>query len=101
MIPFVYIYIYIQTIYHIIIKRFKDKKSPPPSPSPTANKKKVSGYKSEILIKYKRIKWTPRRKASLLLPGGKTWLKIQGTLANERYGNLVTIIIYDFESMIH
>ena len=29
---FVYIYIYIKNIHHIIIKRFKDKKSPPPTP---------------------------------------------------------------------
>ena len=36
---------------------------------PHQNKKKVFGYKSEILIKYKRIKWTPSRKASHLLPG--------------------------------
>ena len=36
------------------------------------NKKKVSAIKSEILIKYKRIKWTHSCKASLLLPGGKS-----------------------------
>ena len=35
------------------------------------NKTKVSVVKSEILIKCKRIKWTPTRKASLLLPGEK------------------------------
>ena len=34
------------------------------------SKKKVSALKSEILIKYKRIKWTPSCKASLLLLGG-------------------------------
>ena len=34
------------------------------------NKTKIFGVESEILIKYKRIKWTPSRKASLLLPGG-------------------------------
>ena len=32
--------------------------------------KKVSALKIQILIKYKRIKWTPSRKATLLLPGG-------------------------------
>ena len=33
-------------------------------------KKKVSALNSQILIKYKRIKWTPSCKATLLLPGG-------------------------------
>ena len=33
-------------------------------------RKKVFGMESEILIKYKKIKWTPIRKALLLLPGG-------------------------------
>ena len=37
---------------------------------PPGDKKKVSGVKSDILIKYKRIKWTPSRKALLLLPVG-------------------------------
>ena len=32
-------------------------------------KYKVFGVESEILIKYKRIKWTPSRMASLFLPG--------------------------------
>ena len=43
---------------------------PHPDPHPHQNKIKFSGDKSKILIKYKRIKWTPSRKASLLLPGG-------------------------------
>ena len=34
-------------------------------------KQKVFGVESEILIKYKIIKWPPSRKAPLLLPGGK------------------------------
>ena len=37
---------------------------------PHPNKKKVSTLKIQILIKYMRIKWTPSRKASLLLPWG-------------------------------
>ena len=32
--------------------------------------KQIFGIKSEILIKDKRIKWTPSRKASHLLPEG-------------------------------
>ena len=32
--------------------------------------KKVSAFKNEILIKYKRIKLIPSRKALNLLPGG-------------------------------
>ena len=42
----------------------------PPTIHHPPNKKKVSALKSEILIKYKRIKWTPSCKASLLLPRG-------------------------------
>ena len=42
----------------------------PPPTTHHQNKKKVSALKSEILIKYKRIKWTPSCKALLLLPGG-------------------------------
>ena len=55
-------------IYHINIKKFKELKSW--TPPTTKIKKKVSALNSEILIKYKRIKWTPSRKASLLVPGG-------------------------------
>ena len=40
-----------------------------PEPPNHQNKKKVSVIKSEILIKYKKINWTPSCKASLLLPG--------------------------------
>ena len=49
----------------------KTKKVRHPRPHPQ-NKTKIFGVesKSEILIKDKRIKWTPSRKASLLLPGG-------------------------------
>ena len=36
------------------------------------NKTKIFVVESEILIKYKRFKRTPNRKASLLLPGGKS-----------------------------
>ena len=42
----------------------------PPFTIHPPNKKKIFGVESEILIKYKRIKWTPIRKASHLLPGG-------------------------------
>ena len=44
------------------------------SPSTTTthhpNKIKISGVEIEILIKYKRIKWTPSGKASLLSSQG-------------------------------
>ena len=43
---------------------------PHPHPHPHQNEKIIFGVKSEILIKYKRIKWTPSRKALHLLPGG-------------------------------
>ena len=43
---------------------------PHPHPHPHRNKTKIFGVKSEILIKDKRIKWTPSRKASHILPGG-------------------------------
>ena len=59
------------------MKKFEEPKSGHPStfhhPPPTIHhqhKKKVSAFKTQILIKYKRIKWTPSCKASLLLPGG-------------------------------
>ena len=59
------------------MKTFEEPKSRHPStihhPPPTThhqNKKKVSALNIQILIKYKRIKWTPSCKASLLLPGG-------------------------------
>ena len=58
------------------MKRFEEPNSGhPPTihlPPPTTKiKKKVSALKIQILIKYKRIKWTPSCKATLLLPGGK------------------------------
>ena len=55
------------------MKRFEEPKSGTHHPPPTThhkNEKKVSAVKIQILIKYKRIKWTPSCKASLLLPGG-------------------------------
>ena len=64
---------YTPKVYTILISRdFKNQKVVilPPSTTDHQNKKKVSALKSEILIKYKRIKWTPSCKASLLLPGG-------------------------------
>ena len=55
--------------------RIKEQKSwTPPTPHPQ-NKTKVFGVESKILIKYKRIKWTPSGKATLLLPGGKSTLE--------------------------
>ena len=53
------------------MKRFEEPKSGHPSTIHHQNKKKVSALKSEILIKYKKIKWTPSCKATLLLLGGK------------------------------
>ena len=54
-----------------MVKKIEDYKSLtlPNFPSPTS-KKKIFGVRSEILIKYKKLKWTPNRKASHLLPGG-------------------------------
>ena len=40
----------------------------PPSANHLLYKYKVFGVESEILIKYKRIKWTPSRMASPFLP---------------------------------
>ena len=67
-------------MYHIKMKRFEEPKSGTPlshdhPPStihhPPPKLKKNLRHQDEILIKYKRIKWTPSCKASLLLPGGK------------------------------
>ena len=69
-----YKYTLTHKIYTILLSRdLKTKKvrHPHPHPHPHPQKKKVFGVKSEILIKYKRIKWTPNRKALHLLPGGK------------------------------
>ena len=68
-------YISIPKLYTILLSRdLKTKKvrhqHPHPHPHPHPNKKKVSALKIQILIKYKRIKWTPSCKASRLLPGG-------------------------------
>ena len=65
---------YTPKVYTILISRDLKNQKVGINPPPTIhhqNKKKVSAFKSEILIKYKRIKWTPSCKASLLLPGGK------------------------------
>ena len=67
------------SIYKLYIKKvsrdLKNKKvrHPPSTLHPPLNKTKIFALKSEILIKYKRIKWTPSRKASLLLPAGQTF----------------------------
>ena len=42
-----------------------------PHPHPHQNKTKVFGVESEIIITYKRIKWTPRVKATLLFSQGE------------------------------
>ena len=52
------------------MKRYEEPKSGHPSTFHHQNKKEVSALKIQILIKYKRIKWTPSCKATLLLPGG-------------------------------
>ena len=68
-----YIYTYILKVYTILLLRDLKNPNVAPHPPPTTdhqNKKKVSALKIQILIKYKRIKWTPSCKASLLLPGG-------------------------------
>ena len=52
-------------MYHIIIKRFDEPKSGTPSTIHHQNKKIISALKIEILIKDKRIKWTPTRKVRL------------------------------------
>ena len=67
-----YKYISIHKKYTILLSRdLKTKKSTTQHPHPhPQNKTKIFGIKSEILIKDKRIKWTPSRKASHLLPGG-------------------------------
>ena len=58
------------------MKKIEDQKSwtpdttHPPSTIHHPNKIKISGIESEILIKYKRIKWTPSGKASLLSSRG-------------------------------
>ena len=64
--------------------RFKEQKSwTPSSARPSLNKTKISGIKSEILIKYKRIKWTPRREGfALSFQGDKT--KIFGYIKYNR-----------------
>ena len=54
-------------VYTILFSR---KLRPKKSATIRLNKTEVFGVKNEILIKYKRIKWTPGRKASHLLPGG-------------------------------
>ena len=54
------------------MKKIEDQKSWTPPTTHLPNKEKISGSRleSEIQIKYKRIKWTPRVKASLLSSQG-------------------------------
>ena len=69
---------YISEVYTILLSRDLKKQKVGHHSAPTIHhtppttqiKKKASGAKSEILIKYERIKWTPSRKASHLLSGG-------------------------------
>ena len=65
-------YTSISKVYTILLSRdLKTKKVRHQHPHPhTQNKKIISVPTTKILIKYKRIKWTPSRKASLLIPGG-------------------------------
>ena len=68
-------------LYTILLSRdIKTKKVPQSHPHPHLhphqNKKKVFGYKSEILIKYKRIKWTPSSKASQITPRRKKSFRV-------------------------
>ena len=64
-IPFAHIYISIPKPYLVLLSRdLKDQKV---APHPL-NKTKISGVESEILIKYKRIKWTPVGKTLRLFP---------------------------------
>ena len=67
-----YIYTLMSKLYTILFSRdLKTKKVRHPHPHPHhRNKTKIFGVKSEMLIKDKRIKWTPSRKPSHLLPGG-------------------------------
>ena len=51
------------------MKRFEDPKSGH-QPTTSHQNKKSLRTQDQILIKYKRIKWTPSCKATLLLPGG-------------------------------
>ena len=62
----------------ILIKRFKDIKVPQlqstihhPPPTIHKIKQKSQGIKTDILVKYKRIKWTPSRKEFALSFQGK------------------------------
>merc|ERR1711917_5011 len=71
-------YTSLSKVYTILLSRdLKTKKvrhqhpHPHPHPHPHQNKKIISVPTTKILIKYKRIKWTPSRKASHLLSGGK------------------------------
>ena len=70
-------YTSILEVYTILLLRdLKTKKVRHQHPHPHPNKKIISVPTTKILIKYKRIKWTPSRKASHLLPGGKSHLKL-------------------------
>ena len=71
-----YIYTPMSKLYTILFSRdLKTKKVRHPHSHPHPhphhrNKTKIFGVKSEMLIKDKRIKWNPSRKALHLLPGG-------------------------------
>ena len=62
----------IPKVYTLLLSRdLKNKKvGPRPTLHPPLNKTKISGIKSEILIKYKRIKWTTSRKGFSFSPRG-------------------------------
>ena len=72
-------YTSIPEVYIILLLRdLKTKKVRHQHPHPhphLQNKKIISVPTTKILIKYKRIKWTPSRKASQLLPGGQNKTK--------------------------
>ena len=72
-------YISITLLYTILLSRdLKNQKvghHPPPTIHHPLNKTKISALKIQILIKYKRIKWTPRVMASLLSSQGDKCVK--------------------------
>ena len=73
---------------------------PHPHPHPHQNKTKVFGVESEILIKYKRIKWTPRVKASLLFFQGENSCRykiILEIMLIVMLRNVTVVIFYLFE----
>ena len=70
--PFFPIYVNIYKLYTILLSRGLEKQKVAPHTNNHQSKKKKkknSGINNEILIKYKRMKWTPSCKALHLLPG--------------------------------